>query len=115
MAQKIVTTFTDDLTGKEGEDVITQTFALNGSEYEIDLSEANRAKLAKALKPFVDAGRKARKSHTGAASSRSGRRAPGSKHDTAEMRKWARENGYNVNDRGRVPAEIVEAYEKASK
>lgn len=43
-----------------------------------------------------------------------GRAVPGGNKDTAEIRKWARENGHSVNDRGRVPAEIREAYEKAN-
>ncbi|MCW8220116.1 Lsr2 family DNA-binding protein, partial [Streptomyces griseolus] len=43
-----------------------------------------------------------------------GRATTGGNKDTAEIRKWARENGHNVNDRGRVPAEIREAYEKAN-
>ncbi|NEC21207.1 histone-like nucleoid-structuring protein Lsr2 [Streptomyces parvus] len=115
MAQKIVTTLIDDLTGEEGEDVTNRTFALDGIEYEIDLDKANSAKLTKDLKPYVEAGRKPQKSRSSAAPRRSGRTAAGPKQDTAAVRQWARENGHSVNDRGRIPAEILEAYEKASK
>jgi Lsr2 len=38
----------------------------------------------------------------------------GSAEDTAKIRAWAKEHGYEVNDRGRVSATVKEAYEKAN-
>ncbi|WP_189745725.1 histone-like nucleoid-structuring protein Lsr2 [Streptomyces tendae] len=109
MAQKIVTVFTDDLTGKESDAVQTHTFSLDGVNYEIDLASENYDKLFDALAPFIDSGRK-----TGRAKvSRGSRRGAVDGPSAEELRAWARENNYQVNDRGRVPASIREAYEKA--
>ncbi|SEC16664.1 Lsr2 family protein [Streptomyces sp. 2314.4] len=106
MAQKIVTIYTDDLTGEESSEAATHTIALDGVTYEIDLGPDSYDKLLEAVGPFLKAGRKtgrARKLRKGAVSG----------DDTAVIRAWAKENGYQVNDRGRVPADIREAYQKA--
>ncbi|MFG2439712.1 Lsr2 family protein [Streptomyces sp. NPDC048508] len=109
MAQKTVTVYTDDLTGAESEEVRTHTFSLDGVNYEIDLTSDNYDKLFEALAPFIDKGRK-----TGRAT-RAGRARKASTvgPSAEEMRSWARGNGYEVNDRGRVPASIHEAYRAA--
>ncbi|HWL60787.1 MAG TPA: Lsr2 family protein [Microbacteriaceae bacterium] len=88
----------------------TTTFALNGVQYEIDLSPANVAKLQDALAPFIKAGRRVG-SATGRASA-AGKRRPASRSDLGAIREWAQANGYKVGDRGRIPADIVEAYSK---
>ncbi|MGY4969595.1 histone-like nucleoid-structuring protein Lsr2 [Streptomyces nigrescens] len=106
MAQKIVTIYTDDLTGEESSEAATHTIALDGVTYEIDLGPDSYDKLLEAVGPFLQAGRK-----TGRA--RKPRLAAVSGDDTAVIRAWAKENGYPVNDRGRVPADIREAYQKA--
>ncbi|NEC66501.1 Lsr2 family protein [Streptomyces sp. SID9727] len=110
MAQKVQVLLVDDLDGGEADETVT--FALDGKTYEIDLTTSNADKLRSLLEPYAKNGRR-----TGgrAASGRAkGRAVSGGNKDTAEIRKWARENGHNVNDRGRVPAEIREAYEKAN-
>ncbi|MBO0917337.1 Lsr2 family protein [Streptomyces brevispora] len=110
MAQKVQVLLVDDLDGGEADETVT--FALDGKTYEIDLTTSNADKLRTLLEPYAKGGRR-----TGgrAASGRGkGRAVPGGNKDTAEIRKWARENGHNVNDRGRVPADIREAYEKAN-
>ncbi|MEU8735620.1 Lsr2 family protein [Streptomyces tendae] len=109
MAQKVVTVYTDDLTGKESDEVQTHTFSLNGVNYEIDLVSENYDKLFDALAPFITNGRK-----TGRAKA-SGRPRRGAVDGPSaeELRAWARENNYPVNDRGRMPASIREAYDKA--
>ncbi|MCX4448476.1 Lsr2 family protein [Streptomyces sp. NPDC087866] len=110
MAQKVQVLLVDDLDGGEADETVT--FALDGKSYEIDLTTSNADKLRSLLEPYAKNGRR-----TGgrAASGRGkGRAVSGGNKDTAEIRKWARENGHNVNDRGRVPAEIREAYEKAN-
>ncbi|MGP4112752.1 histone-like nucleoid-structuring protein Lsr2 [Streptomyces sp. 4N509B] len=109
MAQKVVTIYTDDLTGAEASDVSTHRFSLNGVEYEIDLTPENYDKLDAALRPFIEKGRKVgrlRRSVAGA------KRATPSE-DTAAIRQWAKEEGLEISERGRVPASIRDAYEKA--
>ncbi|MFG2290586.1 Lsr2 family protein [Streptomyces sp. NPDC048595] len=110
MAQKVQVLLVDDLDGGEAEETVT--FALDGKSYEIDLSDTNAQKLRESLADFVKAGRR-----TGGRSSGRGKArvaASGASQDTAKIRAWAKENGYNVNDRGRVPADIREAFEKAN-
>ncbi|RKN10044.1 histone-like nucleoid-structuring protein Lsr2 [Streptomyces radicis] len=113
MAQKVQVLLLDDLSGGEADETVT--FALDGKTYEIDLNSENADKLRDALEPYVKAGRRA----GGARAARGRARATaaggggGGGQDTAKIRAWAKENGYEVNDRGRVPANIREAYEKA--
>ncbi|MBT2382703.1 Lsr2 family protein [Streptomyces sp. ISL-11] len=111
MAQKVQVLLVDDLDGGEADETVT--FALDGKTYEIDLTTANADKLRGLLEPYTKSGRR-----TGgrAAAGRSKARAAstGGSPDTAKIRAWAKKNGYNVNDRGRVPADIREAYEKAN-
>ncbi|WP_405868562.1 Lsr2 family protein [Streptomyces sp. NBC_01515] len=109
MAQQTIIQLLDDLDQSEASETIV--FGLDGKTYEIDLNDKNAAKLRKALAPYVDKGRKlsqSRGSRRGGAT-----QAATSSGDTALIRAWAKENGYDVNDRGRVPAEIKEAYAKA--
>ncbi|MDT0381816.1 Lsr2 family protein [Streptomyces sp. RKND-216] len=108
MAQKVQVLLVDDLDGGEADETVT--FALDGKTYEIDLNTGNADKLRDALADFVKAGRR-----TGGRSSRGkGGRSSSGSPDTAKIRAWAKENGYEVNDRGRVPATVREAYEKAN-
>jgi hypothetical protein len=110
MAQKIVTVYTDDLTGEESKEVQAHAFSLDGVNYEIDLVSENYDKLFEALAPFIKKGRKVGRMK-GASRSRKPSSTGGPSAE--EVRAWARENNYQVNDRGRVPASIREAYEKA--
>jgi len=107
MAQKVKIILVDDL--DEGSADETVRFGLDGVSYEMDLSSANAARLRDALGPFVA---KARKTSTGRATR--SRVAAGRNQDSAQIRQWARENGYTVNSRGRIQAEIQEAYQKAN-
>ncbi|MER6434625.1 Lsr2 family protein [Streptomyces sp900105245] len=109
MAQKVMTVYTDDLSGDESAEVQTHTFSLDGVNYEIDLVSENYDKLFEALAPFISSGRKIGRTR-GAV--RSQARTPDGP-SAEELRIWARENNYEVNDRGRVPASIREAYVKA--
>jgi hypothetical protein len=108
VAQKVQVLLLDDLSGGEADETVT--FALDGKTYEIDLNSENAGKLRSALEPYVKAGRRA---GTGRGRGRRASSSSSSSHDTAKIRAWAKENGYEVNDRGRVPANIREAYEKA--
>ncbi|MFF1450179.1 Lsr2 family protein [Streptomyces sp. NPDC058274] len=108
--QKTVIVLTDDISGGEADE--TLTFGVDGKTYEIDLNGKNAAKLRDALAPYIEKGRK-----TGGrpgAVSRGRGAAKSSGEDTAAIREWAKQNGYEVNDRGRVPATIREAYSKAN-
>ncbi|MFJ3882028.1 Lsr2 family protein [Streptomyces sp. NPDC090077] len=110
MAQKVQVLLVDDLDGGTADETVT--FALDGKTYEIDLTTANAEKLRGALEDFVKAGRRTGgRASTGRAKGRAAV-AAGSP-DTAEIRAWAKAQGLSVNDRGRVPAEIREAYENA--
>ncbi|MBZ4016260.1 histone-like nucleoid-structuring protein Lsr2 [Streptomyces purpurogeneiscleroticus] len=110
MAQKVITVITDDLTGEEIEDAKTHTFSVNGSTYEIDLGSDSYDSFLEAVRPFMEAGRRVKKARGGAPR---GKADAGAGGDTAAIRLWAKENGYEVNERGRIPAEIREAYENA--
>ena len=107
MARKVQMILLDDIDG--GEAKRTATFALDGKAYEIDLNEANLDRLVEALAPFVEKARKA-----GAAPRRQGARRPSTGGgDASAVRTWARENGFEVSDRGRVPKEIRDAFDQA--
>jgi hypothetical protein len=109
VAQKVQVLLVDDLDGGEADETVT--FALDGKTYEIDLTTTNADKLRDLLEPYLKGGRRT----GGRASGGRGkaRAASGSSQDTAQIRAWAKENGYEVNDRGRVPANIRQAYEDA--
>ncbi|HYF73381.1 MAG TPA: Lsr2 family protein [Nocardioides sp.] len=109
MAQKVNIVLVDDLDGSEATETVT--FGLDGTTYEIDLNDANAAALREALAGYIGHGRKVgaaprRGRRTAAASSGNG---PSAK----EIRDWARANGHDVPDRGRVSAEVREAYDAA--
>ena len=109
MAQKIQTLFIDDIDGSEAEGTVR--FGLDGTDYEIDLSTAHAAKLRQTLAKFIAVGRKA----PGSARrpTRTGRKAAAADIDTTAVRSWAREQGIDIKDRGRVPAEVVAKYQAA--
>jgi hypothetical protein len=117
VAQKVLVQLIDDLDGTPAEDGQTITFALDGVTYEIDLKPKNADNLRSALADFVAAARK-----TGGRAKRSTAAAPGarrpapdarSKEQTKAIREWARSNGHELADRGRIPAHVIEAFEAA--
>jgi hypothetical protein len=109
MAQKQVTIFIDDLTGEETTEGSTHTFTLNGIDYEIDLSPDSYDQMLEAFGPYLKAGRKIPRSRRTSAATRN--RTAGT--STADIRTWARENGHEVNERGRISSDIRRAYEAA--
>lgn len=114
MAQKVQVLLVDDLEGGEADETVT--FALDGVAYEIDLTHTNAGKLREQLAPYTEKGRK-QSGRVGAGAGRGRGRAPrpvGGNPDTAKIRAWAKEQGLDVNDRGRVPSTVREAYEKAN-
>jgi len=100
MVQKRHVIITDDLDGSEG--ARTYGFSWQQGRYEIDLSDEHRDELLAALAPYLKVARRVRVSAGAAARSRS---------DGADVRAWARANGHDVSDRGKIPAAVLEAYD----
>ncbi len=109
MAQKVQILLVDDLDGSDASQTVE--FALDGTSYEIDLSDSNAATLRDALAVYVAEARKIGARRGGRGKARPARSGSGS--DAAEVRDWARANGYKVSDRGRVSAEVRTAYDAA--
>ena len=112
MAQKTVVVMTDDLTGGEASQTIH--FSLDNNDYVIDLNDKNAAALRADLDKYIEAGRKHRADAGSAKPKRGAVRGPASGVDTAAVREWARENGHEVSERGRVSKKIIEAYVAAN-
>lgn len=110
MATRTVITLVDDLSGKDvGEEGRTVAFSFDGVDYQIDLGEKNFTRLEKALDPFISAA-----TRVGRVPARRRRgQAAGGPAGSRSVRDWARDNGYAVAERGRVPQEIMAAYNSA--
>jgi hypothetical protein len=104
MAKITITQITDDIDGSKDAD--TYSFAWQGSEYEIDLSNKNFKALDKLLKPYIEVATKVSKR-----SSSSRRSTPAAKRDFSAIREWAKSQGIEVSSRGRIPRAVVEQYE----
>ena len=118
MAQKTIVTLVDDLTGEEAENINTVEFALDGVTYELDLTDENSTKLRDALSQYAKAGREIggrRRSglRPGRATKSTGRAGDYNRETLKSMREWAKKNGYNVSARGRLPAEVLQAWQTA--
>jgi hypothetical protein len=117
MARKVQVILSDDLDEDVPADE-TVSFSLDGTNYEIDLSEKNANELRDAFSRYVQAARKVSRGGGGRASGGGRSRATGGggrmdREQAGAIRDWARKNGHNVSDRGRIPASVVEAYEAA--
>jgi nucleoid-associated protein Lsr2 len=110
VAQKVQVILEDDLEGGKADETVT--FGLDGASYEIDLSTKNAAKLRDTLSPYVGSARKVSGRGGGRGRGRGGGRTP-SGADTAAIRSWAKAQGLQVSDRGRIPADVVEKYRAA--
>jgi hypothetical protein len=116
MARKVQVILSDDLDDSISADE-TVSFALDGTTYEIDLSDKNANEMRDVLGKYVSAARKV--SSRGTRASGAGRsRATGGggrmdREQAGAIRDWARKNGHEVSDRGRIPASVVEAFEAA--
>ena len=107
MARKVEVVLIDDIDGSQAQRTIT--FSVDGQNYEIDLNEKNAARFDAAMQEFVDAARPVRgKTRTARSSSRVGGVSP------ADVRAWAEANGVKVSARGRIPREVMDAYEAAN-
>lgn len=110
MAQKVSVTYTCDYDGKDvprGQET-TRTFGIDGRDYEIDLCRRHNERLSLVLGPYLEVSRK---------SSRPPRRRRTMAHRqrSAEIRAWAKHQGIEVSDRGRIPANVVSQFETAER
>jgi hypothetical protein len=110
MAKQVITLLTDDLEGGDADR--TLEFGLDGMNYTIDLSEKNAGKLRKALDPYLTAASKVGRTGTNGRISARAPAAPtrANRDQNQAIREWATRNGYEVSERGRIPASIVEAF-----
>jgi hypothetical protein len=104
------TFFVDDIDGSEAEGTVL--FGLDGTHYEIDLSTEHAKELRIALARYTEAGR--RVTGTTQRAGRHGRKAPGSGVSNTDVRAWARSQGLEVKERGRIPAEVTARYQAAA-
>lgn len=110
MAQIREVRLVDDLSGDEADETIE--FGLDGKNYEIDLTTDNAKKMRDVLADYVAAARRAAgPARRRAASSNGAARRPSvDREQNQAIREWARKRGMKVSDRGRIPAEVLEAY-----
>ena len=106
MAQKHIVRLVDDLTGDDAAETVS--FALDGSRYEIDLSADNAARLRDTLSVYIASARRSARAAGREGGTHRGTRAD--REQTAAIRQWARENGHQIGDKGRLPSSVVEAY-----
>ncbi|HEX9357190.1 MAG TPA: Lsr2 family protein [Streptosporangiaceae bacterium] len=110
MAQKIQTFFIDDLDGSEAEGTVL--FGLDGTQYEIDLSTGHAKELRTALARYIDAGRKVTGTTRQAGQTR--RKAPANGISNTDVRAWAKTQGLEVKERGRIPADVIAQYQETA-
>ena len=114
VAQKVQVLLVDDLDGGEASETVS--FSLDGTSYEIDLSEKNATELRDYFAKYVGAARKAGRSAGGSGTTRSSGRSSSrsstsmDRDQAAAIRSWAKKQGLQVSDRGRIPASIIEQY-----
>lgn len=112
MAQQVLVSLVDDLDGEVANETVE--FGLDGKSHEIDLSSKNASRLRDTLADYVEAARRPGNSRRGSASGTAGgvRRAVVDREQNQAIREWARKRGMKVSDRGRIPADLLEAYHK---
>ena len=108
MATKITVMLEDDLDGGPADETVR--FGIGGREYEIDLNKQNARAFRRKLAPFLIHARPA-----GRGRRRRSARTPSSRRRSGDIRAWAKDRGIAVNDRGRIPAGVVEQYQAATR
>lgn len=112
MAQQVIVELVDDLDGTTSDDISTVNFGLDGAHYEIDLTEANAQTLRSTLEQFVGAARRTGgRLKRGTATTTT--RSSANREQTQAIREWARQQGYDLADRGRIPFNVIEAFDNA--
>ena len=107
MARKTTVALEDDVDGGPAEE--TLRFGIDAAEYEIDLSATNASRFRRQMEPFIEHARKT------AQKSRRSNRTTASRKRSSEVRAWARKQGIEVSDRGRMPASVIAQYEAATR
>jgi Lsr2 len=105
MAQKITVTMTDDIDGTKA--VETVSFRIDGTSYEIDLSKKNAAALRRMFTSYIEHARRAPRGARAGRLARNQQRSP-------DVRAWAKSQGIQVSERGRIPASVISQYEEAN-
>jgi hypothetical protein len=113
MAKQVVVTMVDDYDGESKADETVQ-FSIDGVAYEMDLSVLNAAKLRGLLEPWANKARKIGKGSRPRTPAKVPGKPAGDREQTVAIRNWAKTNGHNVSSRGRISAEIVEAYHRSA-
>jgi hypothetical protein len=114
MAQKLVVELVDDLDGTVSEDIATVPFGLDGAEYEIDLTEDNANHPRETLSDFVAAARRiGGRVKRSAAPAKQSARPAADREQTRAIHERARQNGFELSDRGRIASHVIDAFEEA--
>lgn len=110
MAKQIIHKLVDDLDGGDADETVK--FALDGIQYEIDLSEKNAEKLRDLFAPYVGAGTKVGRGGVvvGGRAARGRGGATADREQNKAIRSWAKSAGKDISDRGRIPQEIVDEF-----
>ena len=110
MAKQIIHKLVDDLDGGDAEETVK--FALDGIQYEIDLSEKNAAKLRDVFAPYVGAGSRVARGGVvvGGRAARGRGGATADREQNKAIREWAVQQGMKISERGRIPSNVLEAY-----
>ena len=112
MARKVLVRLVDDLDGSPSADVAPVTFALDGVTYQIDLNQRNAGRLRESLSAFVAGARRTSGRAKRGTAVRAGRGS--ATGDVSAIREWAKEQGLPVSARGRIPANILDAYNSSN-
>jgi hypothetical protein len=114
MAQKVLVQLIDDLDGTAAQDVEAVSFGLDGVTYDIDLKPDNAERLRDGLAAFVASARRTGgRTRKAASTTRTIVAESRTKEQTKAIREWARANGHDLSDRGRIPTSVIEEFEKA--
>lgn len=113
MATRTTVLLTDDMDGSEADETVS--FAMDGVAYEIDLSQDNANDFRDSMSAYMQHGRKVsgRSSSSRATNIRRPTNLSGEREQREQVRVWARENGFQIGDRGRIAQNIIDAYEEA--
>jgi|SRR6185503_5682499 len=118
MATRTIVSLEDDIDGSEA--ASTVQFSLDQVSYEIDLSTENAERFRETLSPFIEAARtigsqRHRSTRSPNGTRKSGSRDAASRKNSAEIRAWAKDQGIETYERGRIPARVIEKYEARKK
>ncbi|HEY1569727.1 MAG TPA: Lsr2 family protein [Pseudonocardiaceae bacterium] len=112
MAQKVTVQLVDDLDGSVAEETVE--FGLDGVAYQIDLSSVNAEKIRAMLSDYVSHARRSGARRRSSGNVVRGRSAVVDREQNQAIREWARKRGLKVSERGRISAEVLDAYHQAN-